>query len=248
MSNALEIFIAQLQDGGEPETLLADELIALQSIYVDGEIQLGADVGDMRTFIITTPVELWDASQSVRIQVTLPKRYPMSDTAPSLRLLNRYIGDYGVPKHVSQDIANITSQQEWHAGDLILFEAIDTAHERIKEWSYTHERPTESQENTAMPDPERKSVPVTESSPAELTTTVARDLIDGITRGDAIVERKSEFLGHAARISHPDQVPVILSHILSSEKRISRATHPLIYAWVCRTSDGILHHGMFALT
>ena len=38
-------------------------------------------------------------------------------------------------------------------------------------------------------------------------------------------------------------MPILLSHIVESDKRVARATHPIINAWVCRTPDGVFHHG-----
>jgi len=60
-----------------------------------------------------------------------------------------------------------------------------------------------------------------------------------IIESEPITDRKSTFVGRACQISHPSQVPLILSHLMS-DKRISRAAHPIIHAYRCQV--GTLVH------
>jgi len=60
-----------------------------------------------------------------------------------------------------------------------------------------------------------------------------------IYEAEPITDRKSVFVGRACRIQHPSEVSAILSHLVS-DRRISRATHPIINAWRCLV-DGVLH-------
>lgn len=80
------------------------------------------------------------------------------------------------------------------------------------------------------------------------------------TVAEPITDRKSVFIGRACRITHYEQVPVILAYLMADKriarlvKRVStldnvfygllcRAAHPIINAWRC-TVDGIMHQGM----
>jgi len=60
-----------------------------------------------------------------------------------------------------------------------------------------------------------------------------------IIESEPITDRKSTFVGRACQISDPSQVPLILSHLMS-DKRISRAAHPIIHAYRCQV--GTLVH------
>ena len=120
----------------------------------------------------------------------------------------------------------------------MLFEGIESVLDYIRSW-YEQQREDQPVRDSATTAHTAKDQ---EASP-EPARTAAQVDVASIVRSEPIVERKSEFLGRAARIRHPDEVPVLLSHILESDKRVQRATHPIIHAWVCRTDDGVLHHG-----
>lgn len=60
-----------------------------------------------------------------------------------------------------------------------------------------------------------------------------------ITEAEAIVDRRSIFVGRACRISDPSQVPLILNSLMS-DRQISRAAHPIINAWRCQVGN-VLH-------
>ncbi|CAD6891674.1 unnamed protein product [Tilletia controversa] len=70
------------------------------------------------------------------------------------------------------------------------------------------------------------------SVPAGLNDKQRSLILKRLVRTEPVTERKSVFIAHAARLDHPDEVPIVLSHILS-DRKIARATHPIIHAWVC---------------
>lgn len=86
-----------------------------------------------------------------------------------------------------------------------------------------------------------------------------------IFESEPFVDRKSVFIGRACKIVNPSQVgicvtksrriPLIINELLQvnavlafllSDRKISRATHPIINAWRCRVGD-LLHQGQHAL-
>lgn len=64
---------------------------------------------------------------------------------------------------------------------------------------------------------------------ARLSLAPARPL-PAITTSEPIVDRKSQFIGHAARITDESDVAAIVAHLLE-DRRIARAAHPTIFAY-----------------
>lgn len=118
-----------------------------------------------------------------------------------------------------------------------------------------HEGPQAQSRAISAPDDTPK---ITDIPPVELKGVE-------IVEAEPIVDRKSSFVGRACQITDPAQVrlalvwsplqsflyiltgmqlqvPVILAHLMS-DRRISRAAHPIINAWRCR-SGNVLHQGM----
>ncbi len=129
----------------------------------------------------------------------------------------------------------------WQPGEVVLFEGIEWVKEKVGDWwdekeaerqssapgksesTSTAQQPsiTTFSDDTSQPPAQRQAAPFTGT----------------LFQTDPIIERKSEFIGYAAHLTSPDQVPSILSLILS-DKRVARATHPIINAWVCKSNDG----------
>lgn len=243
---------------------LAEELVALQSIYTDEGVhllRLGAGEatttdpdhwrpGTRITLAISTEVE----EAPIRIAVTLPAFYPRASKPPQLQLLSRYVGGFSVDHilfgeilrafyHNPQTEASHASLT-WTPGEVVLFEGIEWVKEKVAEWSERREQANlesakereKQSTKAAVTTFEDDSQPATEApAPAP-----AKRFEGTITTAPEIVDRKSVFVGYAARIENPEEVPLVLSHILS-DKRVARATHPIINAWVCQTKDGVVH-------
>ena len=152
---------------------------------------------------------------------------------------------------------------EWRRGDPILFEALEWAKESVQEWyeerqKLLHDRTVEMDAakearhaivaNQGLSTKVGGSGGVTqfgglEDTHAPVTMTVeqlkflATEL--KLVSSEPIIDRKSSFIGHCCRISSSEQVPLILDYI-RLDKRIARAAHPTIHAWVCTRSDGIV--------
>ncbi|KAN0065771.1 hypothetical protein ACQY0O_000901 [Thecaphora frezii] len=140
----------------------------------------------------------------------------------------------------------------WTSGEAILFEGIEWVKEKVSDWWIEKEQarlrnandrgldarqPAEAAVATAAADRGGSGRAVTTyETPASTHKPFKGDIITA----EAITDRKSVFIGYAARIQHPDEVAEVLSHILS-DRRVARATHPTINAWVCQTPDGVIH-------
>ncbi|WFD44031.1 hypothetical protein MPSI1_002696 [Malassezia psittaci] len=223
--------------------MLAEELTAIRSIYGDDKLELMDSSGDAlkkgKAFVLNVPLTCNEQEISLRLRIDLPENYPTTLSNPTLQLLNRYVGNRKVDTTAHDVIASIFSKDTstgivWEKNTAMLFEGIEYASDYLREWYEQGCKPDDSPETNptdAQVDDARPKNP-------EVSSTKSIPVVCS----DRVVERKSEFLGHAAQINHPDDVPIVLSSILESDKRIQRATHPLIHAWVCRTSDEILHH------
>lgn len=137
----------------------------------------------------------------------------------------------------------------WQPGEVILFEGIEWVKEKVLKWWASKESARIQGGGDKNPRPgEVVSQPVAVAEhasiphPGEQIPATEQAFAGKLFVTDPIVDRKSEFVGYAATLSSPDDVPVILSHILK-DKRVARAAHPTINAWVCRTQpdSSIVH-------
>lgn len=180
---------------------LAHELIALQSIYGMEEVELksGANVDEPTLFVVRLPWQKSGGDIHVKLQVRLPKGYPNCDEAPTLELVNRTLGSFQIDDAIRDKLSHTFSPEgsaPWVKGEPVLFQGIDSASESLQDWWDERSKSVSHEDDEAPRDAHQK--PQTASSrQADLRSLV---------HSDTILERKSEFLGHAARISHPDEV------------------------------------------
>lgn len=139
-----------------------------------------------------------------------------------------------------------TDRVHWTSGEVVLFEGIEWVKEKVTVW--WNEKEAERRKNAPSTTTQANAA---DASATNVTTYLdpfdpsqsaqRRNPFTGtLFQTEPIIERKSEFIGYAARITSPDQVASVLSHILS-DKRVARATHPIINAWVCKAADGVVH-------
>ena len=144
---------------------------------------------------------------------------------------------------------------EWEPGAVCVFDGLERVRERCTQWLSERmsaslagelergdERVAEDQIEPAKVanSRQRMSMIDDEQSSKEITATVLEGV--EIIEAEPIVDRKSSFVGRACKITDPAQVPLVLAHLMS-DRRISRAAHPIINAWRCRTGN-VLHQGM----
>ncbi|KAK0522083.1 hypothetical protein OC834_006414 [Tilletia horrida] len=141
----------------------------------------------------------------------------------------------------------------WSPGDPVLYEGIEYVRELVTEWYESRRRldrqraharqATGPEAVRASSDANAARRPIGQpDGPGNTTVFSAPDspalskernkILQRLVRTEAVVERKSVFIAHAARLDHPDEVPIVLAHILS-DRKIARATHPIINAWIC---------------
>ncbi|KAJ1023510.1 hypothetical protein NDA16_003127 [Ustilago loliicola] len=131
----------------------------------------------------------------------------------------------------------------WSPGEVVLFEGIEWVKEKVLDW--WNEKEAERAKAAPSTSPttstaEVRDKKVTTFSDPTPTPAQPTPFASTLFQTESIIERKSEFIGYAASISSPDEVPSVLTRILS-DKRVVRATHPIINAWVCKAADGVVH-------
>lgn len=187
------------EDANSAETF-SQELIALQSIYEPHNVDLvyGSQAG--HPIVLQVKMPLPDNNNDmVKLQVELPNNYPNSDTAPKMKLVNRVINGHSVDEQIRSEIDGTFTPSDsvpWSRNTPILFQGIDCAYESIKNWLLIQSKATEVNTRNQA------------SSSSTCTSSVPPPICDfsNLAHSDVIVERKSEFVGHAIRISSPDEV------------------------------------------
>lgn len=205
----MDVLISQLQDRSQwdPEEKadaaeeLSNELIALQSIYGEDNVEVlsGNMLTDAISLIIRMPHE--ELNDPIRFSLRLPTGYPNTDEKPQLNLINRYLGPLPIDSSIQKEVEatfNPDGLVPWVRGEPLLFQGLDSAFERIRSWSETKE---ESMSFSTDKDSSKQKEPQDTTLPPQRQVDMSK-----LVQSEVISERKSEFLGHAIRISHPDEV------------------------------------------
>lgn len=183
------------------------------------------------------------------VLVSLPPSYP-SSAPPQLQLLSKYIGAFGVSPtifgSVLRTFISTADGVEWTPETVCVFDGLENVREKCGKWyqeqlsekaagEMVREEIKEAKASSGPNDTNipQEGVPSTRSTASEPQASV--ELPEGleVIEAEPIVDRKSSFVGRACRITSPDQVPLVVSYLLS-DRRIARAAHPVIHAWRCQ--------------
>ncbi|UZJ52492.1 hypothetical protein CBS101457_001812 [Exobasidium rhododendri] len=201
---------------------------------------------------ITVPLDVYPAVESdgesfvVRLSAILPSGYPQGPNPPQLQLLSRYVGPHRVDHTLVEQIRRIFSRIEspnchldFHPGEVVLFEGIEMVREIVGAW-YSE------REAKKMQKKEGDELVQLTTTPGAVEQSIFDNLEDEtispskqilLVNAPAITERKSIFVGHCSPINDPAQVPLVLEEILK-DRKVARASHPTMYAWICRAQEG----------
>jgi hypothetical protein len=250
---------------------VADELVALQSIFGNESIALlssrnsqtsspGASTWCPEESIrlcITVPIDLADDDEalSIRLSATLPSGYPQTSSPPQIQLLSKYVGSHGVDHLLFGQVLRIFYQSTdvndhvvFQQGEVALFDGIERVREKVEVWyskreaSQLHTKKDDESHSKAQQGEEDLESRVDERVEERPPSKAGKES-SGIEvfSSPAISERKSTFIGHAAVLTNLSQVALILEDVMK-DKKVARASHPTIYAWVCRPeADGPIH-------
>jgi len=182
----------------------------------------------------------------IRVLVSLPSSYPET-SPPQLQLLSKYIGAFSADSDLFGSVLRTfisVNGVDW-VSEVCVFDGLQSVTDHCVAWY--QDRLSAEKAGELVREDGRDHVDLRtklleleepESASSLSQSFVMSDGID-IVEAEAITDRKSVFVGRACRISHPSQVPLVLSHLMSV-RQISRAAHPMINAWRCQIGS-LLH-------
>ncbi|KAM0452213.1 hypothetical protein ACHAPV_008762 [Trichoderma viride] len=221
---------------------LRDEVEALNSIYGEGclipsEDQDETPASSSATYILQLP---GDESSSLRLQ--FPASYPADP--PSVLGTQHSSGgrkgagarDLGVFREALGTV--------FQPGSVCLFDAVEEFSRRIEE-EKEQEELLQQQQHEEDDDVEGEG---RNADRGERTVDNNAGQVDFSTMppppwtlSEVVVENKSTFVAHVARVSSPAEAKLFLQHLLWSDKRIRSATHN-ITAWRIRGAGGVSYN------
>lgn len=173
------------------------------------------------------------------------------DTALFSSILKLFLGES------SEAVVEWTPEDATQA---VLFEGCEAVKAKVESWYGVKEREAESRRRAGergVPDEKKSSdgqvagqeqeqqLPL-DQKPTNGSSSSSRGVDAELQRllktkqwttTEAIVDRKSTFIGHAIKLDRPEEVPHLLARLEEQNPRMSKATHPLMRAWVCTVGD-----------
>ncbi|KAG8759233.1 eIF2 kinase Gcn2p negative regulator [Serendipita sp. 396] len=257
-ANTIDQLTEELERDPDREQI-AQEIQALQSIYSgddavriwkpehDSSARLPKDTIrlDVRTALSPPHEEVL-----FRLLVSLPATYPAS-SPPQLQILSRYIGSFQVDSTLFGAALKTyisSGRVRFMPGEVAIFDGVENLREVIQQWyedrlnataaadlqrederAHAHAQAVATQE---------EEIPSQIQAMHSSLSAAPSELPDGlqIWVSDPVVDRKSTFIGRACRITHPTQVPLILSYLME-DRSTAKATHPVINAWRCEVDE-----------
>jgi hypothetical protein len=224
-------------------TTLEDELTSINSIYSETTLELILNTAP--PICILRPPSL----PSVSLRVEFPPDYP--DAPPSI-LGTQTIGDElpkGFGTHVA-DIFRTVLSTVYRPGEPCIFDLLEDAAEPLAAALEATLPPAEGVDASASSAPHddtrregsnARAAPTLASQMAERAPAAAAPPLIASppppwTTADALVEKKSVFVGRAARATSPAVARSYVAHLLASDRHVARATHN-ITAWRIRDAN-----------
>ena len=193
------------------ESAIDDEVTSINSIYGD-ETLLSTSPGS-RIYVLRLP-----SLPSIILRCEFPEDYP--DAPPSI-LGTETIGDNaskGLGKQVV-DIARSVLGEIYRAGEPCVFDLVEELGEALI--AFQNDRDDQPVASTDEEIEDTKK-PVEDLGPAPPWSIAA-----------PIIEKKSVFVARAAYVTSPNQAKQYLHHLVSTDKKVAKATHN-ITAWRIR--------------
>lgn len=209
---------------------LSDEVTSINSIY--GDSTLVASSEDSSIYTLSLP-----SQPGVSLRIEFPEDYP--DAPPSV-LGTHHIGE-NVAKGEGQQIVDLVRSvlaEVYIPGSPCIFDLIEESGQRLQQLSLD-QHSKDSEQQAAQADGQTTSTTINENSQSDVLQPVD-ELGDPPhwTLSDVISEKKSVFIARAAEVHSVDEAKTYLAHLLSTDKKVAKATHN-ITAWRIRREDGV---------
>jgi hypothetical protein len=197
------------------ENALDDELTSINSIYDEKTLELV----DLKTKICTLRLPSYS---SVVLRVEFPHDYP--DSPPSV-LGTESVGD-DAPRGMGKRIVELARDvitNVYRPGEPCIFDLVEGLNDILQD-----EDPLQQVDD---------SPGLLDGTRAEQDDATAIGPKPAWTVSQQITEKKSVFVSRAVEVTSPDQAKKYLQHLLSTDKKVARATHN-ITAWRIRGTGG----------
>lgn len=212
-----------------------DELQALEAIYdtrLTAYSNSASNSADVVYLLLNTCLPSSPADP-VSLVISLSKHYPFQ-AAPQLQLANTFLSSFAVPDELFASVLTTYMHEKGHGGVSwngaeCLYDGIEWVRNMCDEWvrKKTNEvqlRDRQLKADKPAPPPPLQQEPESSGKPT-LPTTEHEENVEcpPIYSCEPIIDRKSVFVGHAARVNSHDQVKAVIDTLLSNNK-IAKAT------------------------
>ncbi|OAA75495.1 impact family protein [Akanthomyces lecanii RCEF 1005] len=204
---------------------LRDEVEAINSIYGDGSLVPPAAADD-GVYILQLP---GDAASSLQLQ--FPARYPEVGGPPSV--LGVQHSSHGIRGAGARDVRlfRLALAEVHQPGAVCLFDAVEEFSRRLDE---ELEASAAAAEDSDDDKDDREGMNASTRQQDEFAAVDLASLPPPPwTLSEQVVDAKSAFVAHVARVDSPAQARLYVAQLLASDKRIRSATHN-ITAWRIR--------------
>ncbi len=209
---------------------LSNEIEAINSIYGDETIQQANNNANNDIYILSIP------QHQVSLRLSIPPQYP---DVPMLILGTEATGDSsrkGYGSHVL-DIAKETLQAVFTPGSVCFFDLL----QEIDNTLTAKETPTDNNDRPPT-GPATQDEFIADSSPISTVPEITDSTSDEPqwTVSSPVTEKKSIFLARACTAKSAAKAKVYIAHLLSTDKRVAKATHN-ITAYRIRSPSSSTH-------
>jgi len=202
------------------EGAVEDEVIAINSIYGDNTLILVSQ--NPRICTLRLP-----QLASLVLRVEFPNDYP--NESPVI-IGTETVGDI-LSKGQGADVvllAQRSLQNVWHIGEPCIFDLIEALEAEL-----IVNEDNNDVGNQAAQDDQRTERNQNDNEIRSKLSSTLPDVAPPWTITAALTERKSVFVGRAVPVSSPEQAKEYLQHLLTTDKKVAKATHN-ITAWRIR--------------
>ena len=210
---------------------LLDEVTSINSIYGDSTLSKLSDDPGSGLYGLRLP-----AQPSIILRLEFPQDYP--DAPPSV-LGTQSIGDNdkGAGTYLVDLVRDVLAQV-YTPGAPCVFDLVEEADQRLQQLGL--DTSTVGEEQQAPQADGQPEVTSRDQHPSSDSAQASTDLGDPPpwSLSDVLAEKKSVFIARSAPVSSVDQAKQYLYHLLSTDKKVAKATHN-ITAWRIRGENGV---------
>ena len=201
---------------------LGDELTSINSIY--GFDVLAESEHSSRIYVLSLPPQ-----RDIQLRIEFPADYPSA--SPSI-LGTQSVGSTTAKGEGANlvDVVRDVLAEIFTPGTPCLFDLIEEVDQRLQQFESD---PVPSQQAVQGAD-EQHCIPVETSRLSEPTSEEEPPWVVS----EVITEKKSVFISRAAHVTSVAQAQTFLAHLLTTDKKVAKATHN-ITAWRIRRADGV---------